>query len=259
MNFPFDKLKRSPDLVAVPLIIDLFLFFVLISIFSSSYSVGYPFQFAVTIQPVTPSLVGLYGNIGEALAQFGNLILIGVFLIFSLVSKAFVNAGYVYLLDETVRREGANRSSTAVFAEGVKRYFLPMIGVEAVFVLILIGGAIAGGMLGIVVVVIFFAIRILLVFWEFTVVLDDEDTLSSGKRARQYLRESTSEVHAAIMQVIVVHLIFITATFWIPAAIDWIGAFNLTIFSIPLIILAYAVFASASQLNLYEKLVKVRG
>lgn len=222
----FRKLAKYQLLVVIPVVVDglSVLFGTAMHGFNGTphftlklaLQMGLPSISAVTEQRFMPGSVQIVGDGYNATSVFGVLFYFALVL----VVQAFLQGGYIGLLHEAANRR---RLSMKLFAAYGRRFFgrFLLLDILVLAFLFMLGG-LAAAMLkmpGIILfTIIFLLLRVLFLFLEFTLVVDDCSIAEAFSRSRNAFRHRTSDTMPLVVITILVNFVagFLVNALWLP-------------------------------------------
>lgn len=248
----FSLLSKNKSLVLYPIVFDFVA--LLVGIAVAGFSGGSKITFKLTLNVGLPSISSVVDQ--TVMANGVNfsinnpsipLVMILIFLVF-LIIQSFLQAGYIGLLHEVVQEREVPFDC---FLDYGKRFWLRFLGIQ----LIVTGIMFVAGMLlvftlkivGVILLMILFLVfRVLYIYWEFTVVVDDCTIGEAFTRSRDYFRNRVPETTNIILLIVVINALFafLVNSLWNPVA------FSLNI-------VAYGFVASGLQIVLMATLHKI--
>lgn len=210
----FGKLSKFPLLFIIPIVVDglsVLLGTAMNGFHGSSHftfklalQMGLPSISAVTEQTFMPGAVQISGGF-NATSMLGVLF----FLLLFLVVQSFLQGGYVGLLYEAVT--GGRLSLERFAAYGTRcfgRFFL--LNILVLVFLFVLGGIVTFvfKMAGVVLfMVVFLLLRVLFLFLEYTIVVDDCSIPGAFSRSREAFRHRTSDTLPLVIIALVVNVV----------------------------------------------------
>ncbi len=249
----FAKLSRNLLLVAIPLLFDLLSFF--LGLFLHGFSGGSKMTLKVNLTVGLPSVselldrtlmangvhIDLHGLSLTGLA----LLLPLLFLLFS----AFLQGGFIGLLHDVA---AGRRATLDRFFRHATHFFARFLVIQLVLIVgVLLAGTVLMLLLGLFGVLLFMisflCMRILFVYFEFTVVADDISLGEALRRSREYFRNRIPETTTVIFANLLSSLLFalLINAIWTPPVFL-------------LCMIAYDFIACGLQLALMLTLLKIR-
>ncbi len=213
----FERLNQHLSLAAYSIVTDL------IGFFFSLGLTGFPGESKFTLKfAIETGLPSIASVIDQKYATGGlNLQLIGndagtttsfIFLtfIFFLIVGSWIEAGFIGLLHEVVQN---NRVSFHQFLEYGRRFFLRMLGLEIFIILFMIITTailllILNFVGAILMIVLFIILRILYIYWEFTVVVEDLGVWEAFTRCREHFRNREEHTVQVIIAILFTGMVF---------------------------------------------------
>lgn len=250
----YEKLSRVKGLAMYPIFFDLFAFLIGLAIVGFQGTSKFTLKFSVN-----PGLPSINNVVDQTIMANGlnfstdgtsiSLMMILAFVVF-LVFGAFVQGGFIGLLHQVVFV--GESVSFQEFMNFGKKYWLRFLGLQViVLVFLLLGGlfAILMGFFGVVLfLVVFLVLRILYIYWEFTVVAENCSVGEAFTKSREFFANRVSETSSVILSIFLLNLLFgiLVNSMWNPI-----------VFFIA--ILAYGYLASGLQMALMMTLRKIIG
>lgn len=205
----FSLLHGNRKLMLYPILVDIVSIglFLMTTGFSGQSKISFKISLAVGL-PSVNHLIDQPG-FGTNIHFFSGLSTV-VVLIVILVFRAFFQGGYIGLLKRLI--VDRNSVSTEGFFDYATRFWKYFVQVELFWLLIVLLGLpfvlllnFVGALLFLVVIL---WIRILHIYWEFTIVLDDLSPADAFRRCREYFRLRTARTGEVIWVMIVVNFVF---------------------------------------------------
>ncbi|MTI96283.1 MAG: hypothetical protein FH749_12540 [Firmicutes bacterium] len=229
----FSTLTRNLGLFIVPVVMDLISFLMGLATVGFVGEAAFTFKFSVNVGLLSIADIlehyvmmnGLVFNLDEGLGIMGPaLLLFAVFMIFS----AFVEAGFVGLLYDVVRRQSVSSGQFFAYAG---RYWPRFLGLRLlILAFIFIGGLVSALVLSILGVllflVVFVILRIRYIYWEFTIVSEDMGVIDAFTRSREHFANRSHHLAGVIITILVSNFIFglIFNGIWHPVVV-FVGIF----------------------------------
>lgn len=202
----FTKTSRYRALFLLPIGLDLLSF--MIGILMVGYHGGSKATIRLALQVGIPSVSSvvsrsvMVGGIG--LSMIGAAAVMIVIMLLFFVLRAFLMGGYIGLLQHAAEEESP---SVSRFMEQSSHYFLRFIIIELLiaFITVVCGAALlillrGAGMF--IFFVLFLAMRIMYIYLEFTVAVDDCSVKTALLRSRYYFANRLQETSAVILWII---------------------------------------------------------
>ncbi|QKS72623.1 hypothetical protein FLK61_39095 [Paenalkalicoccus suaedae] len=226
MNNALATVRKHPRLMIYPMIFDAIFFTVLFTYLSELIAPNARnFAFELVFQPIAPSLDALIADavIVDRIAELtdgtitsslsASFVWTSILLsIVYYVLRVFLHGGYIGTMASIAKN---NTSSERVFFKNGLKFLPRLILLDLLFLtplilsaLSLVINALLGLFLLLIVSIALFVLRILLIFWEFTLVSEDIGVVASAKRAREHFLNRTHDTVKIIFVVIALHLVF---------------------------------------------------
>ncbi|MBO8171622.1 MAG: hypothetical protein H0Z33_07020 [Bacillaceae bacterium] len=250
----FSKLRDHLSLVLYPILFDLLAFVVGIAVsgFPGQSKMTFKFSLNVGLPSISHVLDQNVMANGFSISTDGSavpMLLILLFIIFFIIG-AYLQAGFIGLLHEAAK---GRETSLDRFMRYAGQYWLTYLGINIIIFLfmIVVGGlliltlSIAGVM---IFLILFLVLRILYIYWEFTVITDEVGLAEAFTRSRAYFRNRTPDTVTVIVAIIGINFLFglVVNALWNP-------------FVLFLAILGYGYIATGMQLSLMLTLHQILG
>jgi hypothetical protein len=245
----YEKLSRVKALALYPIVLDLAAFLIGLAIIGFAGTSKFTFKFSLN-----PGLPSISDVIDQNMMANGLLIstnsaslpmaMVLAFIVFWVIG-AFVQAGFIGLLYEvTFVGESISYSDFIMYG---KKYWVRFLLLELIVMAFLIVGALVSipfSIFGVLLfLVVFFVLRILYIYWEFTLVAEDCSVGEAFTRSRKNFRSRIPETTNVIISLLLLNLLFgfLVNSMWNPV-----------IFLVA--ILAYGYLATGLQISLMMSL-----
>lgn len=219
----YEKLNRVKALVLYPIMLDFIAFLLGIAIVDFPSTSTFTLQFS--LNPGLPSINhvieqnvmvnnGLYFSSDPDAFPMAMLFTS----IFFLLIGAFIQAGFIGLLYHAIFTQG--RISFQTFLKYGSRFWSRLLLVEVIVIVVMIVGGlftIPFGLYGIVAFLLaLFILRILFIYWEFTIIVEDISVIHALKRSWQYFRNRVPETMNVIVTILLLNLLvsFLVNSIW---------------------------------------------
>lgn len=249
----FDRLRRSTSLVAYPVVLDLLALMLGVAFggfhghsrFTLKFSLGVGLPSVSNLLDQNVMANGVNLSFGGA-ALPGAMVLLGLAF---LLLTAYVQGGFIGLLHEAARDRPV---SFGLFQEYAGALWLRFLGINllvGLFVLAVGGISLVLGPVGIVLfLILYLTLRVLYVYWEFTVVVERCGIGEAWGQARAFFRNRTADTATVILTILASNFAFalVLNGLWSPPVMV-------------LGIIAYGYVATGLQLALMLTLHDIRG
>ncbi|UCZ53696.1 hypothetical protein LGQ02_02605 [Bacillus shivajii] len=208
----FKTLTEYTSIALYPIMIDFLSFMIAFIVYGFHYHSTISFKFS--INPGLPSISDLLENpnvihsVNFSLDGANSLGSFSLLIIFMFIFLAFIEGGFIGLLHKGARGEDANFH---IFLRYGKKHWLDFIVVLIIqlallFVLfiMMVPFMIPGIFFG---MFLLFVLRILFIFWEFTIVTDELRPIDALKKSRFYFKTRIPETFGVIFSILIFNLI----------------------------------------------------
>jgi hypothetical protein len=192
----FTKLKSNKFLLIFPIGFDFLAFFLgiaLIGFYGQSkmtirfvLDVGMPSVSTLIDQKVNFMLNGFNLNLNSSFEEISSLIIFSILL--SFIIGSFLQAGFIGLLNNTIQAKPLSFSRFITFG---KKYWYTYLFIELIWYALLLAAffllILPLGILGLIIFgILIITLRIVFIYWEFTVIVDDLSVFDALTQAKIY-------------------------------------------------------------------------
>ncbi len=249
----FDRLRRSASLVAYPVVLDLLA--LMLGLAFGGFHGQSRFTLKLSLGVGLPSVSGLLDQ--NVMANGVNISLGGpgvpglllLLTVAFLLLTAYVQGGFIGLLHQAAKDRPVSFGLFQQYAGAFWLRFLGILLLVGLFTLAAGGLSLILGPAGILLfLMVYLTLRVLYVYWEFTVVVENCGIGEAWGRAREFFRNRTADTTAVILAILASNFAFalVLNGLWSPPVLV-LGIF------------AYGYVATGLQLALMLTLHDIRG